>query len=148
MVSYHAEWTRLSGVGEGSAQCHEHPQICEYFRQAIFDDKLDVQNISAFEALARRVVQTELAVDKNPKHPDFSGLGVLVDGTVSSSGMARVPKFQSWINSQQKEQAEIFKQRRLFTEEQSKVTPAVQDSSLPPKGPAAARAKKVAKAKP
>ena len=125
MVSYHAEWTRLSGVGEGSAQCREHRQICEYFRQAIFDDALDVQNLSSYESLARRVVQLEMAVEKNPKHPDVSGLGVLVDGTVSSSGAARVPKFQSWISTRQKEQAEIFKQRRLYAEEQSKVpTPA------------------------
>ena len=141
MVSYHAEWTRLSGVGEGSAQCHEHRQICEYFRQAIFDDALDVQNLSSYESLARRVVQLEMAVEKNLKHPDFSGLGVLVDGTVSSSGASRVPKFQSWISSRQKEQAEIFKQRRLYTEEQSKVPSPAADSSggkpytpTPPKG--------------
>ena len=143
MVSYHAEWTRLSGVSEGSAQCHEHRQICEYFRQGIFDDLLDVQNLSSFESLARRVVQLEMAVEKNPKHPDFSGLGVLVDGTVSSSGAVRVPKFQSWISTRQKEQAEIFKQRRLYTEEQSKITPP--GDSVQPK--AKAGPKKVAKAK-
>ena len=57
---------------------------------------------------------------KNPKHPDFTGLGVLVDATTTSSGAARVPKFTSWVTDRQKEQAEIYKQRRLYIEEQSK----------------------------
>ena len=103
-----------------------------------------MQNLSSFESLARRVVQLEMAVEKNPKHQDFSGLGVLVDGTVSSSGAVRVPKFQSWISTRQKEQAEIFKQRRLYTEEQSKITPPGDPAQPKAK---VERPKKVAKAK-
>ena len=83
-------------------------------------DSLDVGNLSCFEKMVRRMVQLEMAVDKNPKHPDFTGLGVLVDATTTSSGAARVPKFTSWVTARQKEQAEIYKQRRLYTEEHSK----------------------------
>ena len=64
----------------------------------------------------------EMAVEKNPKHPDFSGLGVLVDTNVSAGGAARVPKFTQWVTARHKEQAEIFKQRRLFHEEAGKAS--------------------------
>ena len=121
-TSYHAEWIRMSGVAEGCAQAHEHRQICECLRMALFEDALDIQNLSCFEQLIRRVFQVEMAVDKNPRHPDFTGLGILVDGTTTSGGASRVPKFTSWVTARQKEQAEIYKQRRLFTEEQSKAT--------------------------
>ena len=112
----------MSGVAEGCAQAHEHRQICECLRMALFEDALDIQNLSCFEQLIRRVVQVEMAVDKNPRHPDFTGLLILVDGTTTSGGASRVPKFTSWVTARQKEQAEIYKQRRLFTEEQSKAS--------------------------
>ena len=59
---------------------------------------------------------------RNPKHPDFTGLGVLVDANTSSGGAARVPRFTKWVTDKHREQAEIYKQRRLFIEEQGKVT--------------------------
>lgn len=121
LVSYHAEWVRLSGVSESSAQCHEHKQICEILRLGIHTDGLQVCNLAAFEQLSRRMVQLELAVAKNPRHPDFTGLHVLVDGAADSSGAARAPKFSAWVTTKQKEQAEIYKQRRLYAEEEQKV---------------------------
>ena len=97
---------------------------------AISDDMLDVGNLASFEQISRRLVQLELAVEKNPKHPDFSGLNILVDTNVSAGGMARVPKFTKWVTDRHREQAEIYKQRRLFSEEAGK-----QSSSSDPKAP-------------
>ena len=61
-----------------------------------------------------------MAVSKNPKHPDFTGLGVLVDGVVDAHGAARTPAFLGWVTERQKERANILKQRRLYEEEAKK----------------------------
>ena len=98
----------------------KHRQICECLRLALMQDSVDVGNLSCFEQMSRRMVQLEMAEDKNPKHPDFAGLGVLVDATTTSSGAARMLKFTSWVTVRQKEQAGIYKQRCPYTEEHSK----------------------------
>ena len=121
LVFYHAVWVRLSGVSESLAQCHQHKQICEILRLGIHTDGLQVCNLAAFEQLSRRMVQLELAVAKNPRHPDFTGDHVLVDRAADSTGAARAPKFSAWVSTKQKEQAEIYKQRRLYAEEEQKV---------------------------
>ena len=46
---------------------------------------------------------------------------MLIDSVTDSGGAARAPKFNAWITSKQKEQAEIYKQRRLYSEESHKV---------------------------
>ena len=46
---------------------------------------------------------------------------MLVDGAADSSGAARAPKFSAWVTTKQREQAEIYKQRRLYAEEENKV---------------------------
>ena len=45
---------------------------------------------------------------------------MLVDATTTASGAARVPRFTSWVIARQKEQTEIFKQRRLYLKDMSK----------------------------
>ena len=67
-----------------------------------------------------------------PRYPDFTALGILVDGATTTSGFDRVPKFTSRVASKQKEQAEIYKQRLLHSEEQSNNQNAV---DAPPAGP-------------
>eukprot|EP00971_Amphidinium_carterae_P070828 1400923-Amphidinium_carterae.1 len=119
LVSYHAEWSRLSGVLANSAQCHEHRHLCETLRLAVVVDVVDPIAFASFEHTARRLAQLEAAVERNPHRPDFAGLDVLTDGAVSASGAARVPKFASWMASKQKERAEVFKQRRLLADEMS-----------------------------
>ena len=77
-------------------------------------ETLDVGNLSCFKQMVRRMVQLEMAVDENSKHPDFTGLGVLVDATTTSAGAAKVRRFTSGVTARQKKQAEIFKQHRLY----------------------------------
>eukprot|EP00971_Amphidinium_carterae_P239656 4757781-Amphidinium_carterae.2 len=117
LVSYHSEWTRLSGVLANSAQCHEHRHLCETLRLAVAVDVVDPTAFAAFEHTARRLAQLEAAVERNPQRPDFAGLDVLTDGAVSASGAARVPKFASWMATKQKERADVYKQRRLLADE-------------------------------
>ena len=117
VVSYRAEWVRLSGVAPTSSQVHEHRHICECLRLATSTDQVDISNLASFEQLVRRIIQLEMAVEKCPSRPDFTGLDVLVDGATSSGGAARAPRFAAWITEKQRERAAIYKQRRLYREE-------------------------------
>lgn len=125
LVSYHAEWVRLSGVLESSSQCHEHRHIVETVRLALVNDQLDASNLLCMEQTVRRLVQIEMAVERCPTRLDFVGLDVLdfvgldvlTDGAVSSRGAVRTQRFSSWIAERQKERAQVFKQRRQYSEE-------------------------------
>ena len=119
MVSYHLEWIRSSGVRDSTAQAHEHKHICEALRLAVSLDQLDVSNLASMEHLARRLVQLESAVARNPVHPDYTGLSALADGPLSSLGQARTPKFTNWVTEKQKEQANIMRQQRLYAQQLS-----------------------------
>ena len=118
LLSYHMEWLRASGVGENTAQAHEHRHACEVLRLATCVDQLDVSNCCSMEQITRRLVQLEMAVARNPRHPDYTGLGVVVDGPISAEGAARAPKFNAWVTDRQKEKAHVLKQQRLYAEEQ------------------------------
>ena len=117
LVLYDSEWQRSSGVLSSSAASHEHRVICETIRLALSVDQLDVSSLACVENLVRRIIQIELAVQRNPSSPDYKGLGVIVDGNISADGAARAPKFYNWITEQRREQANIMRQDRLYQEE-------------------------------
>eukprot|EP00959_Pyramimonas_sp_CCMP1952_P361506 7570948-Pyramimonas_sp.AAC.1 len=74
LTAYQAEWERPSGVFAGGAQNHEHRVLLEIIRRAICLDQLNVKNLHCMGAAVRRVMQIEMALARNPRHPDFSGL--------------------------------------------------------------------------
>ena len=117
-VSYHSEWVRLTGVSQNSSFCHEHRFLVEAFRLGLELDQLDLSNLAMCEQLGRRLVQLEMAVARSPHSPDFAGLSVLTDGSVTHIGAARVPQFRAWVSEQQKQHADIEKARRKLIEEQ------------------------------
>ncbi|CAK0809347.1 unnamed protein product, partial [Prorocentrum cordatum] len=110
LTSYQAEWERMSGVFSGGAQCHEHRSLLEIARRAICMDQLNVKNLHCMEALARRVIQIEMAVQRNPRHPDFSGLEDAVGGPTGASGSAAAPRYTEFVVARQKDRANILKQ--------------------------------------
>ena len=117
LVSYHSEWVRLSGVAPTSSQCHEHRHLCETVRLALGVDQLDVSCLACVEQTVRRLVQIEMAVDRSPQHPDFTGLDVLTDGSVTRRGAARAPVFAQWVSDKQKERSTMLKNQRLYSGE-------------------------------
>ena len=117
LVSYHSEWIRLSGVHEGGAQAHEHRSLCETIRLAVCVDHLDCTNLACMEHVVRRSVALELAVERNPRHPDYSGLDIVEGGVVTSKGAVRMATFREHVSGRQKERANIMKQERMFREE-------------------------------
>ncbi|CAK0851526.1 unnamed protein product, partial [Prorocentrum cordatum] len=108
LVSYQAEWERLSGVFAGGAQNREHR-----VRRAICLDQLNVNNLHCVEAAVRRIIQIEMAAQRNPRHPDFSGLEGVVAGPTAASGSASVPKHQERAVARQQDRGNIPKQMRL-----------------------------------
>jgi len=118
LTSYHAEWERRSGVGNNTSVCHIHFVLCEVVRLLLCVDQCDGSNMQAAELVVRRIIQDEAAVARNPRHPDYGGLQLIMDSPISEQGHAQVAKFTEWMISQLRDQAGIFKQSRLWNEEQ------------------------------
>eukprot|EP00972_Heterocapsa_arctica_P058918 8682115-Heterocapsa_arctica.AAC.1 len=62
-------------------------------RLAIEVDQLNVSSLACFEQLLRKVAQDEMAVDRNPKHPDYSGLSSAIGAPTQASGAAVTQKW-------------------------------------------------------
>ncbi|CAJ1387457.1 unnamed protein product [Effrenium voratum] len=110
-LSYHAEWLRLSGVSGRSSSAHVHRNLCEVLRL------LHSCSLAAGETLCRWVIQTELAVERSPSMPDYSGLDIVAGTATLPDGRASTSKFNEWVSARLKERASIWKQERLFRQE-------------------------------
>lgn len=117
-TQYHSEWVSLSGVAEGSAVCHTHRVLAEVFRLMHSWDQLDGSNLACGEQLARWLIQTETAVERNPRHPDFSGLDIVIGAPISREGKAETRKFSEWITNRMEQRSKIWKHERLYRDEQ------------------------------
>jgi len=75
--TYHPTWKQESGIAPGSSLCHEHKTLCKTFRLSHEIDQLNCGNLAALELLMRRMIQIEMAVSRNSKAADFTGLSVV-----------------------------------------------------------------------
>jgi len=110
-------WDRRSGVFAGSSQAHKHRTGTETLRLLVEVDQCDALNLMSAENLVRRLVQLELAVERNPTHPDSAGLNEIIGGTLTEGGAAVTTKFRAWVAGRQKDQTQVLKQARLEREE-------------------------------
>ncbi|CAK0801165.1 unnamed protein product, partial [Prorocentrum cordatum] len=133
LTTYHSQWMRRSSVGEGTAVAHIHFVMCEIVGLAIQVDQLDVSNLMSFELAMRRICQDETAVSRNPRHPDYGGLDIVLHAPVSEQGQASTDRFTEWVTARLKERASIYKQTRLWNEEQ-RALQAARTSVDPSKG--------------
>ena len=129
LATYHLSWSRSSGVNNFSMVCHEHRIICNVLRAAIETDQFNLPNSLSFEILARRLVQVETAVARNPVSPDFTGLELILEDPVGTGGEAVTSTFNTWLASKLKEKANVAKQTRLYREE-FRTTPSVSSSDV------------------
>ncbi|CAK0797517.1 unnamed protein product [Prorocentrum cordatum] len=139
LSSYHGQWVRRSGVSESSAVAHIHYVLCESVRLAIQTDQLDVTSLLSFELIMRRICQDETAVARNPRHPDYGGLEILLRAPTAEQGQASTNRFTEWVTGRLKEQAAIYKQTRLWNDEQREwildsITERVAAVAPPPPG--------------
>ena len=127
IATYHLSWAKNSGVNPHSMIAHEHRIICNVIRASI-------EGCLSFELLARRMVQIETAVVRNPQSPDFTGLELVLEDLVGSGGEATTSVFNAWLASKLKDKANVAKQTRLYREEfRQQTTPSGQQGS-PGKG--------------
>ena len=80
-------------------------------------DQIDASTTAIGEFLSRWAVQTELAVERNPAQPDYSGLDIISGAAVQSDGRASTAKFTEWVTGRLKERAQVWKQERLYNQE-------------------------------
>ena len=120
LVSYHSEWLRLSGIADSSAVAHSHKNLMEVLRLMHFRDQLDVSSLACGEFLARWAVQIEVAVSRNPRHPDYSGLDIMFGAPTSAAGKAETTTFSEWISAKMKDKSAVFKYEQQFREAEAK----------------------------
>ena len=80
-------------------------------------DRVNSRQLASAEHRARRLLQIQRAVRKNPRNPEFDGLESFMMHMPSSAGVAHAPKFDKYIAEEQKTQAQILKQQRMQKEE-------------------------------
>ena len=117
LLTYHSDWLRNSGVGRKSSPAHVHRAIMEAFRLMITFDQMDPTSLASAEHLARWAIQTELAVERNPQSPDFTGLDLIAGSSLLPDGRANTSKFTEYIAQRLKDRASVWKQERLFNQE-------------------------------
>lgn len=117
--SYHTEWTKASGISEGTSLVHEHKTLSTAFGLLQSVDQLNGANLAAVEMLARRMIQIEMATERSNKSPDFSGLSVVMASPTTDSGAAVTRNFTEWVSQRQKDRAQVMKQQRIYSEEQA-----------------------------
>ena len=116
-LSYHAEWLRLSGVSGKSSSAHIHRNLCEALRLMHSYDQIDASSLASAETLTRWMIQVELAVERSPTSPDYSGLDIVAGTATLPDGRASTSKFNEWVSSKLKERASVWKQERLYRQE-------------------------------
>lgn len=116
-LAYHEQWLRLSGVGKKSSAAHIHRNLSESLKIMHDFDQIDCTTTGLGEHLSRWMVQTELAVERNPGAPDYTGLDIVGGSALLGDGRAATSKFSEWVSSKMRERAQIWKQERLFNQE-------------------------------
>ena len=91
--------------------------ISEALRYFVQYDQVDATGLAGLEHMVRRIIMIEMAVNRNPKAPDWEGLEMVVAARVNDTGGVSVPKFMNWVGDQQKTEAQVLKQGRLIREE-------------------------------
>ena len=116
-TTYHSEWLRLSGVSGRNSAAHVHRHLCEILRLMHSYEQLDCSALASGETICRWLIQTELAVERSPQSPDYSGLDIVAGTATLPDGRASTQKFTEWVTGRLRERASIWKQERLFKQE-------------------------------
>ena len=119
--TYNLIWKQESGIAPGTSLCHEHETLCEAFRLGPEVDQVNASNLCFFEVLMRRVIQIEMAVNRNSKAPDFTGLSVVLSSIKDGSGAIQTKDFHKWVADKNESRARIMKSERLYYEERANV---------------------------
>ena len=78
------------------------------------------------------MLQIHQAVKKNPRAPDFRGLGVMTSSKLDATGGILSGDFAKFVAEEQESEAFTLKQHRLFAEEDDKRKPKKGDKADKP----------------
>ena len=117
LSTYHAAFMRKSGLSDHSASAHELKNLLQILKLSISYDQLDV-NIATIEQTVRRILEIQIAVRRNPKHPTFDSFDYNTRGTVDEVGGTRAAGYFEWMAEQQKAEAKTLKSTREWKQEQ------------------------------
>ncbi|CAK0812001.1 unnamed protein product, partial [Prorocentrum cordatum] len=105
IAGYANHYITSSGVPPGSAAAHEIRLLLEALRHLIEYDQVDVTNLAGAELIARRIVQMQRAIRRDPKHPNYSGLEDMLASALDETGGVVTSKFDEWVAQEQKTKA-------------------------------------------
>ena len=110
-------WGTRSGVAKGSAVANAHRNIFTCLSLMQSYDQYDAVNSAGFEFLSRWALMIQAAVRKNPRVPDFVGLDSFLSHSFDETGGVVTTNFAKFVAEEQKSEAIVMKQNRLWHEE-------------------------------
>jgi hypothetical protein len=117
LIAYFNLYIKKSGIAESSAVFHELKNLFEILRFSIQYDQLDPTNAACLEQVVRRIVQIQMAVRRNPKHPTFDGLDLVMATRVDETAGVVLQDFNTWFAEEQGKEGKRMKANRLWREE-------------------------------
>ena len=130
--TYGPFWIRHSGMNGKSAAAVEFMSCLNALQMMVAVDTLDLYNSAAAEHMARRILQIQRAVRRNPQAPDYSGLEAYMLHTTDMGGGILASDFDRYVAEVQKGDAAIMKQNRLLKEEEDAVVKKKKGGGGPP----------------
>jgi hypothetical protein len=130
LLAYAPHYIRISGLSPSSGLAIELTTLLSVLHFAFTRDLVNPYNLNCLEMVARRVLMIQKAVRRNAKAPDFDGLDVYMSHSFDSTGGIITQAFDRHIAGVQKDEAQILKQQRLWSEEQD----TRKKKEKPPKG--------------
>ena len=116
--AYANHYIQVSGLGPTSNVAHEVRTLFGVLRYLSEVDQLDTGNLAGAELVSRRLLQIQRAVKRNPRHPDFSGLDIMMLSTLDETGAIVARKYEEWLAKEAGQNALILKQQRQLKDEE------------------------------
>ena len=115
--AYANHYIQVCGIAPNGSLAHEIRTLFSGLRHFSEFDQVDCPNLAGVELICRRIPQIQRAVKRSAKHPDFVGLESMMASSLDETGGVVTSRFDEWVASEQKTQAQIMKNARQFVEE-------------------------------
>ena len=123
LSGYPDYYFRMSGLSPTSGVAHTFRILFNVLLHLICYDQLNSPQLASAETICRHILQIQKAVKRNPKNPDFRGLSIMINSRLntSSADALLTGDFAKFVAEEQKGDAFIMKQQRLYAEEADKL---------------------------
>lgn len=117
LSTYDMFWSAKSGIAKQSAVAQAHRNIFAALYLFQSYDQYDMLNSAGVEFLVRWALMIQTATRKNPKVPNFHGLDSFLSYSFDEAGGVVTSSFAKFVAEEQKAEAVVLKQHRLWQEE-------------------------------